>query len=60
MDKQIEATCDVCRNLYRATRRKHYCPHCNKYFYVCNRCHEKGAHCPYCGVPLKRKAEPLK
>ncbi len=55
-----EATCDGCRTIFRAINKKHYCPHCDKYFYICNRCQEKGAHCPDCGVSLKKRTPPLK
>lgn len=54
-----EATCDCCRTVFRAISKKHYCSHCNKYYYVCNRCSENDPNCPDCGVPLKRKTQPL-
>ncbi len=55
-----EATCDCCATVYRAVTKKHYCPHCDKYYYVCNRCFKQLAHCPDCGVQLIRKTPPLK
>jgi hypothetical protein len=54
-----EATCDCCRTVYRAVNKKYYCSHCNKYYYVCNRCSEELPQCPGCGVPLKKKSLPL-
>lgn len=54
-----EATCDCCRTVYRAVNKKHFCFHCSKYYYVCNRCSDDQPHCPDCGVPLKRKSLPL-
>ena len=55
-----EATCDGCRTIFRAINKKHYCPHCDKYYYICNRCQENGAHCPDCGVSLKKRTPPIK
>lgn len=54
-----EATCDGCRTVYRSVSKKHFCSHCSRYYYICNRCVEGGSHCPDCGVPLKRKSPPL-
>lgn len=54
-----EATCDSCRTVYRAVSKKHYCSHCNKYYYLCKRCNENLAGCPDCGIVLKKKSQPL-
>jgi hypothetical protein len=54
-----EATCDCCGTVYRSISKKHYCTHCDKYYYVCTRCHENQAGCPSCGITLKRKSPPL-
>jgi len=53
-----EATCDCCRTVYRCISKKHYCSHCDKYYYICSRCQENTAHCPSCGIALKRKTPP--
>ena len=50
-------TCDNCARLYSGTIRRHYCEHCNQYFFICPACAARGAHCRYCGVPLKSSAE---
>lgn len=55
-----EVTCELCGSIFLETRRKYYCPHCNKYFFVCNRCKEKGASCRFCGIPTKKQGEPIK
>jgi len=55
-----EATCELCGRLFRANRRKYHCDHCNKYYFVCRRCEERGPKCRLCGIPLKKRGEPLK
>ena len=50
-------TCDNCARLYSGTIRRHYCEHCNQYFFICTSCAARGAHCRYCGIPLKNTAE---
>ena len=55
----IEATCDLCGRVYAAKRRRHYCDHCNRFFYVCHSCEEHGAKCRLCGIPLKHRGEPV-
>jgi hypothetical protein len=53
-----EATCDNCSRVFQATVKRHYCSHCNKYYYVCNSCADSNAKCRFCGIPLKRRVEP--
>ncbi len=62
MEKILETyvTCDNCARLFKETMRRYYCVHCDKYFYICPTCSENGAHCRYCGVPLKRSTEKRK
>jgi len=61
MDTNVktEVTCELCGAVFLESRRRYYCDHCHKYFYVCKRCKEKGAKCRFCGIPLKKHAEPL-
>ncbi len=49
-------TCEVCGRLFLEKVRRYHCDHCNKYYHVCDRCKKAGPKCPYCGVPLKRRA----
>jgi hypothetical protein len=62
MNTKIEKmlTCDNCARLYNGKVRRHYCSHCDKYFYICPACSAKGAHCRFCGVPLKNSVEKRK
>ncbi len=54
-------TCESCRKDFKIIRRRFWCEHCNKYFYICPTCMGKyRIPCPYCGTGLKKKAEPLK
>jgi hypothetical protein len=53
-----EATCDNCARVFRATAKRYYCAHCNKYYYICASCAEMEPKCRFCGVPLKRRTEP--
>ncbi len=55
-----EVTCELCGSLFFETRRKYYCANCNKYFYVCNNCKEKGAQCRFCGISTKKQGEPIR
>lgn len=57
-EKISEATCETCGRVFKASVKRYYCSHCNKYFYVCPSCAEAEAKCRFCGVPLKRKTEP--
>ena len=59
MEISIEAlnTCDNCARLFEGTTRRHHCDHCKMYFFICPDCAAKGAHCRYCGIPLKRSSE---
>lgn len=52
------ATCDNCASLFKETVRRFHCDHCQKYYYICPSCAVKGAHCRFCGIPLKRKSQP--
>ena len=54
-----EVTCDCCSRPFMAVRRRAYCFHCNKYFYVCPSCASNLPKCRYCGIPLARKIEPV-
>jgi len=56
---QIETliTCDNCARLFNGTIKRHYCEHCEKYFFICPSCATKVAHCRYCGIPLKKSSE---
>jgi len=51
-------TCDVCGRLFKEVRKRYYCEHCNKYFFVCPVCKENMSICTYCGIPLKKKSAP--
>lgn len=53
-----EVTCDSCARLYKAASKRHYCSHCDKYYYICQSCADSAPKCRFCGVPLKRKSEP--
>ena len=53
-----EATCECCGRVYLASVQRHFCSHCNKYYYVCNSCADSQAKCRFCGIPLKRKSKP--
>ncbi len=57
---ESSVTCELCGSVFTGTRRQHYCDHCNKFFYVCDRCKAKGAFCRFCGIPLKKRGEPVK
>jgi len=59
-DIKTEVTCELCGSVFLESRRRYYCDHCHKYFYVCSRCKEKGAKCRFCGIPTKKRGEPLK
>lgn len=52
-----EATCDNCARVFQATARRYYCPHCDKYYFICASCAETEPKCRFCGVPLKRRSE---
>jgi len=54
-----EATCDSCGRIYTSPAKRHYCGHCDKYYYICSSCEERRAKCRYCNIPLQRKREPL-
>jgi hypothetical protein len=54
-----EVTCEVCGRLYKSNRRRHHCDHCNVYYFVCGDCQARRCKCPHCGIPLKKRAEPL-
>ncbi len=54
-----EATCDCCRTVFRAISKRHYCAHCDKYYYVCSRCNQDQPVCPSCGIALRKKSAPL-
>ena len=55
-----EVICDVCGRLFWETRRRHYCEHCHKFYYVCEDCRVTRNKCRLCGIPLKKKSEPEK
>ncbi len=54
-----ESTCDCCGKVYMAGARRHYCSHCDKFYYVCKSCVDNQPKCRLCNVPLMRKREPL-
>ena len=61
MGDNIDAsvTCELCGSLFIESRRRYYCAHCQKYYFVCSRCREKGAKCRFCGIPTRKQSEPL-
>jgi hypothetical protein len=56
---QKEVVCDICRRLFKETRRRYYCEHCKKYFYVCSHCKENIPKCAFCGILLEKRTAPL-
>ena len=62
MEISIEAltTCDNCARLFEGSIRKYFCEHCEMEFFICPVCESKGAHCRYCGIPLKRSSKRYK
>lgn len=57
-DESAYTTCDICGAVWKETRKKFYCDHCARYYFVCPNCQERGPHCVLCGIPLKKKTEP--
>jgi hypothetical protein len=59
MGYEIESltTCDNCARLFDGSIRRHYCEHCDRYYFICPSCAARGAHCRYCGIPLKNSSE---
>jgi hypothetical protein len=57
--KQKEVVCDICRRLFKDSRKRYYCEHCKVYFFVCNHCKEKLPKCRYCGIILAKKSAPI-
>lgn len=56
-----EVTCDICRKLFDADRRRWFCDKCSKYFYVCPADSKRQRiPCPHCGTGLRKKSEPIK
>lgn len=55
---RTEATCDNCARVFNTTVKRHYCAHCDKFFYICSSCADVEAKCRFCGVPLKKRTEP--
>ncbi len=53
------ATCELCGGLFVETRRRYFCDHCKRYFFLCPKCQLHHAKCTYCGVPLKKQTEPF-
>ena len=53
-----EAVCDICGRVYKETRKRYYCEHCNRHYYVCTTCKDKIPHCPSCGLILMKKSAP--
>jgi len=58
--RETSATCDLCGSLFHESRKRYYCDHCHKYYFVCPRCVERGAKCRFCGIPTKKHTEPVK
>ena len=58
LEKQ-SVTCEKCGRLFPEVRKRFHCFHCKRYFHVCPDCKEKGAKCPLCGIPMKKKSEPV-
>jgi hypothetical protein len=52
-------TCDICGRLFKEVRKRYFCTHCKKYYYVCPICKEIASKCSYCGISLMRKSEPV-